>query len=102
VCAEWFKDTVKDKDDTTKRVLVFNCTHGRDGLRLLSSISDIHKVVQFDHAVFSTNVTFKKGYTAGEKTKRKKKKKDCLEKKSTDRERTGTKPDSHPKRPSPH
>jgi folylpolyglutamate synthase len=75
VCAEWFKDTVKHKDDNTKRVLVFNCTHGRDGLRLLSSISDIHKVVQFDHAVFSTNVTFKKGYTAGEKREKEKKKK---------------------------
>ncbi|KAI9285959.1 Mur ligase [Umbelopsis sp. AD052] len=64
VCAEWFKDTVKEKTDSTKRVLVFNCTHGRDGLRLLDSIAAIHKVVQFDHAVFSTNVTFKKGYTA--------------------------------------
>jgi folylpolyglutamate synthase len=58
---------VKEKTNTTKRVLVFNCTHGRDGLRLLDSIAAIHKVVQFDHAVFSTNVTFKKGYTAGEK-----------------------------------
>jgi folylpolyglutamate synthase len=72
VCAEWFKETVKNKDSNTTRVLVFNCTHGRDGLRLLSSISAIQEVVQFDHAVFSTNVTFKKGYTTGEKKKRKK------------------------------
>ncbi|KAM3589014.1 Folylpolyglutamate synthetase [Umbelopsis sp. WA50703] len=63
VCANWFRDTVKETTDKTTRVLVFNCTHGRDGLRLLANIAKIHEVVHFDHAVFSTNVTFKKGYT---------------------------------------
>lgn len=61
VCAEWFKD--KMTQDPAIRVLVFNCTHGRDSSRLLKVISDIQPLVHFDHAVFSTNITFREGYT---------------------------------------
>jgi folylpolyglutamate synthase len=49
--------------DPAVRVLVFNCTHGRDSARLLKVISDIQAAVHFDHVVFSTNITYREGYT---------------------------------------
>lgn len=64
VCADWFKETMENsayKD--VVRVLVFNCTHGRDSGRLLKVITDIQSQVHFDHVVFTTNITFKEGYT---------------------------------------
>ncbi|KAG2235237.1 hypothetical protein INT48_004704 [Thamnidium elegans] len=61
-CADWFQTTVKKTNDAT-RILVFNCTHGRDSDRLLSIITKIQPQVQFDHVIFSTNITFREGYT---------------------------------------
>lgn len=61
-CADWFKNLKKESD--ALRVLVFNCTHGRDAARLLEIISGIQSDVKFDHVIFSTNITFKQGYTA--------------------------------------
>ncbi|CAO3610969.1 unnamed protein product [Cunninghamella echinulata] len=65
VCTQWFQDTVleQDKDkskDDVSRVLIFNCTNGRDGPRLLNVVS---KTIAFDHVVFTTNITFRQGYT---------------------------------------
>lgn len=62
-CANWFKSVINKKSDTL-HVLVFNCTHGRDADRLLEIISNIQSQVQFDHVIFSTNITFRQGYTA--------------------------------------
>ncbi|KAI8329020.1 Mur ligase [Choanephora cucurbitarum] len=62
VCADWFKSTMTTTK-TAQRVLVFNCTHGRDSSRLLQVISDIQPDVQFDHVVFTTNITYREGYT---------------------------------------
>lgn len=65
VCAEWFKDTIvkSSENDDAIRVLVFNCTHGRDSSQLLEVIANIQPQVQFDHVIFTTNITFKEGYT---------------------------------------
>ncbi|KAI9269255.1 Mur ligase [Phascolomyces articulosus] len=67
-CADWFEETVKEEEnDKTSRILMFNCTNGRDGPRLLDVIASIQPEVKFDHVIFSTNVTFRKGYTADSK-----------------------------------
>ncbi|KAI7901950.1 Mur ligase [Cokeromyces recurvatus] len=63
VCAAWFKD-IAEHNSKALRILVFNCTHGRDSSKLLRVISEIQPQVHFDHVVFTTNVTFKEGYTA--------------------------------------
>lgn len=65
VCAEWFKNTITkpNENDDHIRVLVFNCTHGRDSSHLLQVIANIQPQVQFDHVVFTTNITFREGYT---------------------------------------
>ncbi|KAI7896502.1 Mur ligase [Mucor mucedo] len=65
-CADWFKNVQKKvtSNDEVLRVLVFNCTHGRDAARLLEIISGIQSDIKFDHVIFSTNITFKQGYTA--------------------------------------
>ncbi|ORZ07700.1 Mur ligase [Absidia repens] len=69
VCTEWFKDVAqKDGNESdandVSRILVFNCTNGRDGPRLLSTISQLQtSATKFDHVVFTTNVTFREGYT---------------------------------------
>ncbi|KAI8074462.1 Mur ligase [Gongronella butleri] len=63
VCRDWFKDEVRDKQ--AKRVLVFNCTNGRDGPRLLAIMSSLKQSgIEFDHVVFTTNVTYREGYTS--------------------------------------
>lgn len=64
VCTEWFKNTMLKRNDKDVRVLMFNCTHGRDSGNLLKVISDIQSQVRFDHVVFTTNVTYRQGYTA--------------------------------------
>ncbi|CEP11744.1 hypothetical protein [Parasitella parasitica] len=64
VCAEWFKNTIsKSNEKNHIRVLVFNCTHGRDCRNLLEVIAKMQPQVQFDHAIFTTNITFREGYT---------------------------------------
>ncbi|KAI9495861.1 Mur ligase [Zychaea mexicana] len=69
VCANWFQETVKEQDngESGSRILMFNCTNGRDGPRLLDVIAKIQPEVKFDHVIFTTNVTFRKGYTADTK-----------------------------------
>lgn len=62
VCADWFQESVAKDENDISRVLIFNCTNGRDGPRLLDVIARIP--VGFDHVIFTTNVTFRKGYTA--------------------------------------
>ncbi|KAL4212189.1 FolC bifunctional protein [Rhizopus microsporus] len=61
VCASWFQQTVQQKEG--HRILVFNCTHGRDSHKLLQVISDIQPSVHFDDVIFTTNITFKQGYS---------------------------------------
>lgn len=65
VCAEWFKNTIAKSNENNDniRVLVFNCTHGRDSNHLLKVIANIQPQVQFDHVIFTTNITFREGYT---------------------------------------
>lgn len=65
VCADWFRENALQQQTKVSRVLVFNCTNGRDGPKLLNVIGKIHPEVKFDHVIFTTNVTFRKGYTAG-------------------------------------
>ncbi|RUS22971.1 Mur ligase [Endogone sp. FLAS-F59071] len=62
VCAEWFRDTVAQKKDGMERILIFNCTNGRDGAKMLKVLAAVQKEVEFDEAVFCTNVTFRAGY----------------------------------------
>lgn len=68
VCTQWFKDTVKQDKDIS-RVLIFNCTNGRDGPKLLNVVSQLQDTTAFDHVIFTTNVTFREGYTGGNKYK---------------------------------
>lgn len=63
VCADWFKDTMLKQNNKDVRVLVFNCTHGRDSSNLLRVITDIQSQVHFDHVIFTTNITYRQGYT---------------------------------------
>jgi folylpolyglutamate synthase len=64
VCAEWFQNTMLNQSKGEDvRVLVFNCTHGRDSGNLLRVISDIQSKVHFDHIVLTTNITYRQGYT---------------------------------------
>ncbi|KAI8143827.1 Mur ligase [Fennellomyces sp. T-0311] len=65
VCADWFEETVKQEE--ASRILMFNCTNGRDGPRLLDVIASIQPEVKFEHVIFTTNITFRKGYTADSK-----------------------------------
>ncbi|CAO3702407.1 unnamed protein product [Rhizopus stolonifer] len=60
VCTTWFQEALKQEGH---RILVFNCTHGRDSDKLLQTLSDIQHSVHFDDVIFTTNVTFKEGYT---------------------------------------
>ncbi|KAF7725100.1 Folylpolyglutamate synthetase [Apophysomyces ossiformis] len=57
VCSDWFSTQV---DQAASRVLIFNCTHGRDGAKLLRSLSKL----SFDHVIFSSNVTYRQGYAS--------------------------------------
>ncbi|RCI03852.1 Folylpolyglutamate synthetase, partial [Rhizopus stolonifer] len=63
VCAQWFESTMEKENTSATRVLVFNCTHGRDSSRLLQVISSIQSHVHFDHVIFTTNITYREGYT---------------------------------------
>ncbi|KAI8374580.1 Mur ligase [Radiomyces spectabilis] len=60
VCVDWFRENMQQDKS---RVLVFNCTNGRDGPRLLKVMNDIQRQMPFDHVVFTTNVTYREGYT---------------------------------------
>ncbi|KAI8875970.1 Mur ligase, partial [Backusella circina FSU 941] len=42
-CSEWFKGVIRE--DETTRILMFNCTHGRNSNELLSIMSDIQSQV---------------------------------------------------------
>ena len=46
---------------SSKRVLLFNCTMGRDAKELLGPIFEIHSQNPFDVVIFSTNETGQKG-----------------------------------------
>lgn len=65
MCTQWFKGIVekdKEKDKSVSRVLIFNCTKGRDGFGLLKVISKLQNTTAaFDQIIFTTNITFKHG-----------------------------------------
>ncbi|KAJ1340974.1 hypothetical protein BSLG_004447 [Batrachochytrium salamandrivorans] len=60
VCVDWFKESVLSATDASLPIyLVFNCTHGRDGLRLLPPLVDMFKTSkQLRSIVFCTNDPF--------------------------------------------
>ncbi|ORZ22398.1 Mur ligase [Absidia repens] len=67
VCTKWFKNvSANDNDDNTdvSRILIFNCTNGRDGPRLLGTLSQLQSsTMAFDQIIFTTNTTFRDGCT---------------------------------------
>lgn len=68
VCLEWYTAIQQQRHNSDKtRVLVFNCTNGRNAHELLSSILHTiqHRLADtdatnsfFDHVIFTTNITF--------------------------------------------
>ncbi|BGP34255.1 Folylpolyglutamate synthetase [Rhodotorula toruloides] len=78
-CGEWFREDALQRtsgsDTTPTRFLIFNCTSGRSGSELLSSLlsalspSSSSELAQpFDHVVFCTNTTFASGNSKGDLT----------------------------------
>jgi folylpolyglutamate synthase len=68
VCTEWFKDVAmkNDSNNGVSRILIFNCTNGRDGPLLLGNLSRLQKASNaFDHVVFTSNITYHEGYATG-------------------------------------
>ncbi|KAI9479598.1 Mur ligase [Zychaea mexicana] len=65
VCVDWFQGALKKDEDNepVKRILLFNCTNGRDGTQLLELITDIQSNVHFDHVMFSCNTAFRQEHT---------------------------------------
>ncbi|CAO3594937.1 unnamed protein product [Absidia cylindrospora] len=67
VCTKWFKNvSTNDNEGNTNvsRILIFNCTNGRDGPRLLGALSQLQSsTMAFDHIIFTTNITFQGGCT---------------------------------------
>ncbi|KAG1057037.1 hypothetical protein G6F43_001109 [Rhizopus delemar] len=61
VCTEWFQQALCQKEGY--RILVFNCTHGRNSYQLLEVLSKLQPIVHFEDVIFTTNITFKEGYT---------------------------------------
>ncbi|KAL1915146.1 uncharacterized protein VTP21DRAFT_7627 [Calcarisporiella thermophila] len=55
-CIDWFGKTLENKEK--QRILLFNCTNGRDGAALLRTLSTLQSQVKFDHALFCTNITY--------------------------------------------
>ncbi|CAO3642406.1 unnamed protein product [Cunninghamella blakesleeana] len=67
-CAKWFKDTVSndlDDDRHALRVLVFNGAKGRNSPEFLKIFSQLQNTstAAFDHIVFSTNNTYRHGFS---------------------------------------
>ncbi|KAL2913214.1 Folylpolyglutamate synthetase [Polyrhizophydium stewartii] len=62
VCADWFRDTMAAEASAGEQppptYLVFNCTHGRDGQRLLPPLVDVFATLPLAKAVFTTNSPF--------------------------------------------
>ncbi|KAJ3269419.1 Folylpolyglutamate synthetase [Terramyces sp. JEL0728] len=56
VCAGWFVKSVKP---STKKSLIFNCTHGRAGKDLFPALLKKLKSTSFDKVVFTTNEPWK-------------------------------------------
>ncbi|KIM25926.1 hypothetical protein M408DRAFT_330918 [Serendipita vermifera MAFF 305830] len=81
-CGDWFVSPGVGLDRDVKRVLIFNCTHGRSGTTLLGSLissfkakaeaSNIELDVDtfFDDVIFCTNVTYADGTFKGEFTQK--------------------------------
>ncbi|PVG03448.1 FolC bifunctional protein [Serendipita vermifera] len=80
-CGEWFVSPGLGISDA-KRILIFNCTHGRTGSTLLNALLDSFKSklvsneldtnieTFFDHVIFCTNVTYSDGTFKGEFTQK--------------------------------
>ncbi|GAA5939415.1 tetrahydrofolate synthase [Sporobolomyces koalae] len=70
-CGEWFGEEAFQK---ASRTLVFNCTSGRSGLSLLSTLleslsrSGTGLTQPFDHVIFCTNTTYRSGTSKGDLT----------------------------------
>ena len=59
-CTKWFQQTQAHcQNNTTRRVLIFNCTMGRDPNILLKPIVSQHSDQRFDQVLFVRNHAFK-------------------------------------------
>ncbi|GAA6060839.1 hypothetical protein JCM10212_005257 [Sporobolomyces blumeae] len=73
-CGEWFADEAFAESRKASRTLVFNCTSGRSGHSLLSTLlsslprSSPDLPQPFDHVIFCTNTTFSSGTSKGDLT----------------------------------
>ncbi|KAI3648267.1 hypothetical protein MP228_006121 [Amoeboaphelidium protococcarum] len=68
-CSKWFSKAIENDKQAGTRVLVFNCTMGRDPQQLLSPLIYLHKeVLKFDRVCFVSNNVFSKddGETDGD------------------------------------
>lgn len=73
LCGEWFTTEAFNKNESCKRVLMFNCTSGRSAAELLGALTNTMAAVNkqcgleseeknlFDHVIFCTNVTYADG-----------------------------------------
>ncbi|KAJ1558241.1 Folylpolyglutamate synthetase [Nowakowskiella sp. JEL0078] len=52
VCSKWFQQCINQSENVPRKVLIFNCTHGRDGKELLLSLFHMN---DFDLVIFTTN-----------------------------------------------
>lgn len=76
-CGEWFIAPGLGLNRGAKRVFIFNCTHGRNGMKLLGALlssfqermeannSDATLDTFFDDVIFCTNVTYADGTFKG-------------------------------------
>ncbi|GAA5856585.1 hypothetical protein JCM8547_005878 [Rhodosporidiobolus lusitaniae] len=69
-CGEWWDEVALRSPTPATRVLIFNCTSGRSGLSLLSSlVSSFSSSMQpFKHVIFCTNTTYASGDSKGDLT----------------------------------
>lgn len=61
---DWFEETSKvyepkDNSNKIKKILIFNCTKGRDSYQLLNSLVDLHIKYPFTKVIFSSIDCFK-------------------------------------------
>ncbi|KAI8821993.1 Mur ligase [Fimicolochytrium jonesii] len=63
VCADWFEQEQQGSVPSTdgqSRVLIFNCTKGRDGIVLLKSLVDLHRSsLPFSRVIFCSNDAYR-------------------------------------------
>ncbi|KAM0790828.1 hypothetical protein ACM66B_004673 [Microbotryomycetes sp. NB124-2] len=70
-CGDWFAETALSAQGHRTRALVFNCTSGRSGHSLLSTLLASVATVSsspFQHVIFCTNTTYSSGESKGDLT----------------------------------